>query len=541
MFGDEMRTRIARGVAAVTALSTVVLGLAACGGGSSEASSSSTTLSIAWSATPTQLDPNIYTDLSWLYAMDGYMDTLVDYDTSKGSDKQVLGIDALQPALATSYEANADKTAYTFHLREGVMSEYGNELTADDVIWSFERMLSEPTSNQAGVLLPTANVNLEEPWTKIDKYTVRYNLTKPSAVALSILAYPLEGILDSDEAKKHATKDDPWAGEWLADHSASFGAYKLTSLDPGQEVRLSYNENYWGDKPEFTDIIIKAVPDASSRAQLLMSGEVDMISEPPIDQLESINDSGVARVSVQPDTNRHNLSLNTNDPALSKPMVRQAISHAIDRDEIVESVYQGFAEPARSPVTSTLLPEQPETGAYDVDLAKDLLAKAGYPDGFDLTLSYNTGRPGPYAEDMARLIQSDLGDIGIDVSLKSVPSLADFENSVDDGKMQSYLYTERPAIPDVGYSLYLYLHSKSALNNSGYASPAFDRIVVEALGMADSPQRDQLLNDAIGILADDEPIISLVEVPDLVGVSTSLKGYVAIPSGGVKFDDLTRG
>lgn len=535
-----MRSRIASRVAAATAVSVVALGLSACGGGSSGASSSSTTLSIAWSATPTQLDPNIYTDLSWVYGLDAYLETLVDYDTSQASDEQVLGVDAIKPALAESYEPNADETAYTFHLRQGVMSEYGNELTADDVIWSFERMLSEPTSNQAGVLLPTANVDLEEPWTKIDKYTLRYNLTKPSALALSILAYPLEGIIDSDEAKEHATEGDPWAAEWLATNSASFGAYKLASLDPGQEMRLEYNENYWGEKPEFTEIIIKAVPEAASRAQLLMSGEVDMISEPPIDQLESINDSGTATVSVQPDTNRHNLSVNTDDPALGKPLVRQAISHAINRDAIVESVYQGFAEPAHAPMTSTLLPDQPETGAYDVGLAEDLLAQAGYADGFDMTLSYNTGRPGPYAEDMARLIQSDLEAVGINVSLKSVPSLADFENSIDDHQLQSNLYTERPALPDLGYALYLYLHSKSALNKSGYANPAFDDAVVEALGTASGPQRDQLVDQAIGELAEDEPIIELVEVPNLVGMSTSVTGYVAIPSGGYKFDELKR-
>ena len=534
-----MRLTRARGIALVAAAAATVLSLSACGG-SSGAADSTTTLSIAWPATPTQLDPNVYTDLSWVYGLDGYMETLVDYDTSEASDDQVLDVDAAQPALAKSFEVSKDKTQYTFKLREGVMSEHGNELTADDVIWSFKRMYSDPASNQAGVLLPTANVDADAPWTKIDKYTVRFNLTQPSAVVMSTLAYPLMGIIDSDEAKKHATEDDPWASEWLSSHSASFGAYKLAVLEPGQELRLEYNPNYWGEKPEFTEIVIKSVPDASSRAQLLMSGEVDMISEPPIEQLEGIKDSSTAEVSVQPDSNRHNLSLNTDVPALGKPLVRRAISHAINRKALVDSVYQGYTGPADAPLSRAVLPDQPTTGEYDPERAEELLIEAGYADGFEMTLSYNTGRPGPYAEDMARLIQSDLKAVGIDASLKSVPSTADFEGAVSEQQMEAYLYTERPAIPEAAYSLYLYLHSKSALNNSGYENAEFDKAVVEALGLSGGKRREQLIDKAVGILAEEEPTVSLVEVPDLVGIATSLEGYTALPSGGVKFDELKR-
>lgn len=537
-----MRSHVVRRLAAIGTASAVALALAGCGGSSGgDSSSSSKTLTVAWASTPTQLDPNVFTGLTWVYGLDAYMDTLLDYDTSKAVEGQVLGVDALKPALAESFEANADNTQYTFKLREGVKSEYGNEFNADDVIWSFDRMISNPASLQAGVLFPTANVDAEEPWTKIDDYTVRYNLTKPSAVSLSILAYPLEGIIDSDEAKKHATKDDPWAGEWLKNNSASFGAYKLKSLDPGQEMRLEVNPNYWGEKPEFDEIVIKAVPEASSRAQLLMSGDVDMISEPPIDQLESIDASGKAVVSNQADSNRHNLSVSTSDPALGKPEVRHALSHAINREAIVESIYHGYAKPAFGPQSSALLPEQPEIGTYDPDLAKQELADAGYPNGFDMTLSFSTARPGPFAENLGRLIQSDLKEIGVDVTLKAVPSAADFEAAVSEKTLQAYLYTERPSQPDPGFSLFLYLFSKSALNKSGYLNPEFDTLVTEVLGMPTGTERDEKISEALDLIAADEPIISLVEVPDLVGVSTSLEGYSALPSGGVKFDELKRG
>src|SRR5690606_504198 len=127
-----MRSRITRRVVALAAASTVALGLAACGGGGSgsKGSAASKTLRIAWASTPTQLDPNEFTGLTWVYGLDAFMETLLDYDTSKASDDQVLGVDALKPALAESYEVNEDQTQFTFRLRRGVKSEWGNELDA---------------------------------------------------------------------------------------------------------------------------------------------------------------------------------------------------------------------------------------------------------------------------------------------------------------------------------------------------------------------------------------------------------------------------
>ncbi|WP_162598780.1 ABC transporter substrate-binding protein [Nocardioides gilvus] len=537
-----MRTRVIRRVAGVASLAIAATTLAACGsGGESSDTSSDGVLRLAWSSTPTQLDPNVYTGLTWVQAVDGFMEGLVDYDTSKASGDSVLSTEALKPALAESWEVNDEGTQYTFKLREGVKSEYGNEFDADDVMWSFERMYSDPAALSSGVLFKSANVDPEEPVTKIDQYTVRLNLTAPSAIALSVMAYPIDGILDSDEVKKNATDKDPWGSEWLASNSASFGPYKLKTLNSGQEIRLEHNENYWGEKPEFTEIVVKAVPDASARAQLLMSGDVDAISEPPIDQLKTIDDSADAEVSRQPDVNRHNLSFNLGDKDLADPKVRRAISHAIDRDAIVDAVYQGYASPARTPQPSGLITDQPETGEYDPDLAKKLLAEAGHSNGLKIDLSFNTARPGPYAENLARLVQSDLKAVGVDANVKGVASAADFEAAVNDRSMQSYLYTERASQPDGGFALFLYLHSASGLNKSGYDDPEFDKIVGDILVLPGGAEREALVDEALEIVADNEPIISLVEFPDLVGINSSIEGYVALPTGGMKFDELKRG
>jgi peptide/nickel transport system substrate-binding protein len=519
-----------------------LLALAGCGGGdgSSDSDGGGDTFTAAWTTTPAELDNNIYGGNPDVYLAHATMGTLLTYDTSQ-ADGAVLPLDAVKPGLAESFEPNADGTQYTLKLREGVESQYGNELNADDVLYSWKRFATDPTTLQASILMPTANVDMEEPMTKVDDYTLTYNLTDPSPMALSILAYPILGILDSDEVSKHESSDDPTAAEWLANNSASFGPYVIDSFEPSQEVRLSASDDWYGDDPGFKNIVLRAVPEGSSRAQLLVSGEVDMISEPPIDQFETIENSSNALILEAKDTLRHNWTFNTTDPTLSDPLVRQALSHAVNREAIASAVYKGKAKPALTPQSSALLEGQPSMGEYDPDLAKQLLAEAGYEDGFDIEIAFSQERPGPYAEDIARLIQSDLAEVGVKATLNAVASTADFQAGVGEKQYQSFLYTERPSQPDIGFGLYLYLYSKSSLNTAGFNSPELDQITLDVLKMPEGDERSELVQQGLEIIAKNEPIASLVEVPSLTGLDKSIEGFVPLPSGGFVFNELSRG
>ncbi|WP_122816860.1 ABC transporter substrate-binding protein [Nocardioides pantholopis] len=538
-----MRSTVKRRIA-VTAVATLATGvLAACGGGSSDSDSGARdkTLVMAWSAVPPQLDPMVYTGNTVVYSTDAFLSGLLEYDYSKAGDDTVIATDELVPALAESFEPNADRTQFTFKLRKGVKSQYGNEMTADDVVWTYQRFVSNPASIQAASLMKPANVDLKNPMEKIDDYTVRYNLTAPSSISLSVVAYPLMGILDSTEAKKHATDADPYAGEWLAQNSAGFGPYQLDSIAPGEEIRMSQNPNYWDEKPYFEDVVIRSVPDGANRAQLLMAGEVDIISEPPIDQLKKIEDNSATKVNVQPDANRHNLNLSMKDPDLKKPEVRKAINMAIDREGIVESVYQGYAKPAWTPVPSSMMADQEPMIEYDPKQAAQLLADAGYADGLSIEISISSERPGPYAENIARLIQSDLKEIGVEVTIKNVPSPADFEEAVSSQSMQAYLYSDRPSQPDPGFSMYLYNGTGSALNKVGFANPQFDELVGRTLRLDLGEERDTVVDEAMDVLRENQPIFSLVEMPDITGEAADLEGRISVPSGGVPYVNLKRG
>ncbi|WP_157962412.1 ABC transporter substrate-binding protein [Homoserinimonas sp. OAct 916] len=500
-----------------------------------------TSLTMAWATVPSQLDPMVYTGNTVVYATDATLSGLLEYDYSKAQEGRVIAVDEVVPGLAESFESNDDRTQFTFKLREGVKSQYGNEMTADDVVWTFERFLSNPTSIQANSLMAPANVDAKNPIEKIDEYTVRYNLTAPSSISLSILAYPLMGILDSTELKTHATEADPYAGEWLASNSAGFGPYMLDSFSPGEEIRLTQNPNYWDTKPFFENVLIKGVPDGASRAQLLMAGEVDLISEPPIDQLKKIEESETAKVNVQPDANRHNFNLSMKDPDLQKPDVRRAISMAIDRETLAQSIYQGYAKPAWTAVPSNMLADQEPMIEYNPEEAKKLLATAGYPQGLQFEIAISSERPGPYAENIARLIQSDLKEIGVEVTIRNIPSPADFEADVTSQSLQAYLYTDRPSQPDPGFSMYLYNASTSTLNKAGFANAEFDTLVAQTLKLDKGEERDAIVDEALQMLRHYQPILSLIEMPDITGEASDLQGRIGIPSGGFPYANLSRG
>jgi len=153
-------------------------------------------LTVARASVPPQVGANTFEFLPTVYTLSSFMGTLLDYDASKGG-KWVLGGEILRPGLAESWGANDDNTSYTLKLRRGAKRRTGDELDAEDVLWSFRRMLSERTSLAAGVLMPSAHVDTDKPVEKVDAYTVRYNVTSSSAVSLANLACPVLGIFDS--------------------------------------------------------------------------------------------------------------------------------------------------------------------------------------------------------------------------------------------------------------------------------------------------------------------------------------------------------
>ena len=532
--------------------------LAGCGGGSdstesteSAAASSSeevatedggqsTTITMAWGNVASQLDPSVFTGLADVYNMAQYCTTLVEYDSSvAGTDKTFLPED-VTGNLVESWEKDAAGTSYTFKLREGVTSSWGNPLTSEDVKWSFERM-SAGSPIVAGILMPIANINQENSIEVIDDLTFKMNLTQPSAVAVAVLTHPTMCILDSVKVQENATEEDPWGNEWLATNTASYGPYIVESIDPGQEIRYAAMPGYFGDPVFFQNAVVRMVPEGANRTQLLLANEVDLITDTPFDKLAQIAESDNAKVLLSPDVNRHTLSLNTKDPQLADPRVRKAISLAVNRDAFIDPIYAGYAQVAPDGLPATMnFAASNRPNSYDPEQAKALLAEAG-AEGMTLQITTNNGRPGPFAEDLGRLLVADLQAVGINATLNPIASEADFEKAVGEKSLQSWLYTERPAVADSGYIFNLYLGSTSFLNNTGFANEEFDAYVKTIVSTDPGPERDAAIAAAQDMVQDLVPVVYLAEASDIASALKDIQGYNLYPHGATTIGELSRG
>ncbi len=468
---------------------------------------------------------------------------LILYDPTKLAGQgceQLASLTDLKGDLATEWSYSGDRKTITFKLRDA-KSEYGNTLTAEDVKWSIERTMA---------LSPIAKFNYfsiadykkEGAVTVVDDRTVQINVNSPTAldVVENLVFFAI--IYDSTEAKKHATEADPWAVDWLKTHTANFGPWKIADFQPGQQVTYEPNPNYYGERGNITKFILRAVPDASTRRQLLEAGSVDWAARLSLNDYKSLQNAAGVTVRMCQSPNRDNLVLNLKNDILKNDQVRAAISMAIDRQAIVDGAYLGFGKPAVTGLSSYYSYPTPDaTYTYDVEKAKATLAAAGYPNGFELKLLYSPSRPGPMAQQSAILMQSMLGKIGIKVTLEQVASGTEFSDRFLKGHYDAIVWQEPPLIADPYFSAAIYNMSGSFQNSFGFNSPEYDQLVRDVATTAPGPDRDAKMSELAGLGVTAYPVIYLVDDVFLQAHRANIAGYVARPDGEVYASELVKG
>ena len=471
------------------------------------------TFTMIFPAVPSNVDPAVYQGRPTGETTQSVVSTLVRYVALADGATALQGPADLQAELAESW-TQEDSGSYVFTLREA-MSPYGNTVTSADVLWTFQRGLE--TDFITPFLLSVGGIDRENPIEVIDDRTFRLVAPAANSLTLPVLTWYGMGIIDSVEAQAHVTDEDPWAQEWMATNSASFGAYQVESMIPGEEIRLTKNPNYWGaDGVAVENVVMRAVPDPGSRMLLVGAGEVDFVGGLTFDLFQSV--VAAAGDGIDPiaglDVNLDKLSLNTRFAPFDDVRVRQAVSLALDRDALIAGAYAGLGKPGLYPISTAIPQPDPPTDVaarHDPEAARALLAEAGLADGFDFTLSINpSSGPGPYAEQVAVLIQDQLRDVGIGVNIDLISSPADFNTATRGGELDAWLFGTRPLVNDVAYFLLLAVGPMS-VKLEGYGSEAVDallgQIVAEPLGEA----RDALLSEMQSLLAGDVPYVPLVE------------------------------
>jgi peptide/nickel transport system substrate-binding protein len=315
----------------------------------------------------------------------------------------------LGPALATSWE-KIDSTTWRFHLRQGVKFHNGNDFTWEDVKFTFTRLSDPEVSdfNWMGGMTKSVETVNGDPW------TIDITMTQP--VSYYIQNIPQIWIMDKESTEARSVGD-------VGLNPIGTGAYKFVEWVKGAYIKLVANEDYWGGVPPIKTIIQKTITEASTRIAALLSGEVDIVQNLPLEQYDSIVTNPNIEVVRRPDRRAMYLGLRNDEGfPTSNVRVRQAIEMAIDIDELIDKVLYGHGSPASQVADPACVGYNPEIERlpYDPERAKELLAEAGYPDGFEIRLSAPNDRYTRGVE-VCEAVAIYLAKVGITVNLDLKP------------------------------------------------------------------------------------------------------------------------
>lgn len=414
-------------------------------------------------------------------------------------------------ALVDSWDLTEDGLGLNITLKHGVTSAAGNELTAADVEWTIERIQAIDTTGDT-LWFGVGGFDADNPITIHDDYSLTLNLPAPNALAPYALAGTAGMIYDSETVIANATEDDPWGVSWLQDNTANYGPWNLTQFS-SQQLVFSTNENYKGERGSVETLTVQSVPDSSSRIQLLQTGDVDEVNGLDFTQMAALSSNEAVTIVKCAATARDWFGVNVTDPILGDPTVRQALSLALDREAIAANVYNDLVDPAVSGLSSAFGVDEGEFYDYDVERAKELLAEAGYPDGFGIELSVSPAQPGAYSADLSALIQQQLGEIGVTVDIKTVPSAVDYRDAGRAQSMQAWLLAESPAFQNAGYSAWLTAGQTGLQNYSGFVSDRLDELADGV--MTGSASGDAQLGELSEIMDQEQPAIYLIDRPTI--------------------------
>lgn len=507
-----------------TSLVATGLTLAACSGSGPTGTNGGGELNYALPSAVASLDPNVgaLSGHGNLIVQGQRQSTLLEYKLTPESCSTTLSDANIQPGwMVSNWSASPDRKTFNFTLKPGIKSQHGNELTAADVEYSIKRMLEiDPTGTYIFGTLGGFSTN--NPITIVDPLNFRLNVDNPSEATAAVLSFFWLQIHDSVDLKARATTDDPWAKKYLTANISDFGPWALGSFVPNQSTTYVRNPHYTGPTGNIKKVTFTTIIDSSQRMQLVASGQAQIALDLQPQDLKALESNPAVALARCMSANRDYLGLNAKDPILSKRLVRQAISLAIDRAALHKAVYLGtFGTPATSGISTSY---KPTTGQefykFDVAKAKSLLAQAGHPNGFPMTITVSTGTPGPYANSLAIFLQSQLAKIGVKVAIATAASPTAFSAAAAKHQYQSYLWTETPNVSNPGLGAKITSSCGSSQNYGDYCDPKLDALAKKVLETA--PGDDNYAADVAALstmLGNDLPAIYLQDVPYSVAMA----------------------
>jgi len=404
--------------------------------------------------------------------------------------------------LAESWEFQGRK--WLFQLKKGIRFHNRSPLTSKDVVFSFNRMKNDKRSLQGADI---ADVELEAP----DDYTVILTTKNPTAVLLDRL--DTRFIMSKVAADKY--------GDQVDNYAIGTGPYKFVSWQRGGSLVLTRNDDYWGAKPEIKEAVLKGVKEEAARVAGLLSGQADVIKNLPIEEIEHVQKHPRTRVEKVPGFRMYFLAMNVTYKPFDNKLVRQAVSHSIDPYVIMKHIFDGNGNVLNGPLNSNMIGYDPNVKRYPYDPKKalDLLAKAGYPNGFEAKLYFSPDRH-LKGKEVCEVIASQLAKVGIKLDLIGQEYAVYWgKDGVNGGKLPFYYAGRTSADADTLYDQYFHTGMSKRI---GYSNPEFDKLIEEEQKTGDQKKRVALLQQAGRILMEDAPFVPLYTLAEIYGLARNI-------------------
>jgi peptide/nickel transport system substrate-binding protein len=480
------------------------------------------------------LDPAVVYEYSGILVTHNVYQTLV---TFVGSDLQTI-----KPSLADSWETKDadDHWELTFKLHPGNKFASGNPITADDVVYSFNRVMA---INGSPAFLFTVSAGLTpDSVTAVDPETVQINLPKTASPGafLAILTNTVASVVDSVEVKAHETNGDNGTN-WLLDHSAGSGAYVLDHWTKDVEVLLKANPNFNGNKPALTSVLLSHVEDSTNQLTALQKGDADIALNLTAEQLATL--SGDATTVKGSDLRLFYLGMNVAKPPLDKVEVREALRMAIDYDGIVNDLLSGNAEKVQTIIPDPMFGYNSDAPfQQDIEGAKAQLQKAGVSDvNLEMMIPDGSAPGGVQWSDLAAKLQSDWEQAGMTVTIKQV-SFAELLTAYRaQGAELALLYWGPDfADPDTNVTPFTsYAANAIAWRNSwddaDIAAKAHDAAL-----MTDPTEREAAYKEITEYVLHNGPYAVLYQPAALFGVRNTVQGFEWNPMGFTDFWSIVK-